>query len=100
MFASARLDLQVPGQAAAYQDPSPVPEPPEPASLSLEERVFVALQRSPHVPKRMLRFETGPGCVRLHGVVRSYFQKQMVQEVVRRVAGEVEIVNNLRVAAH
>lgn len=101
MFASARLDHR----AAIETPPVHQGDPPgmeagprDWSSLSLEERLFAALERSPHVPKRTLRFETEPGCVRIHGVVRSYFQKQMVQEVVRRAAGEVDIVNDLDVA--
>jgi osmotically-inducible protein OsmY len=34
----------------------------------------------------------------LRGVVRSYFQKQMAQEAVRRISGVEEIHNELEVA--
>jgi len=91
----SRLDapLTSPGVSAAeYIEQS---QPAEKASL--DQRVLVALERSPYVPTRLLRFETGPGRVRLHGMVRSYFQKQMAQEAVRRAVGEIEIVNELEV---
>jgi osmotically-inducible protein OsmY len=37
--------------------------------------------------------------VTLRGVVRTYFQKQMAQEVVRRVDGVDEICNELEVTS-
>jgi osmotically-inducible protein OsmY len=46
-----------------------------------------------------LRFETEQGRVVLKGVVRSFFQKQMAQEALRRVDGVEQIFNELEVAA-
>jgi osmotically-inducible protein OsmY len=46
---------------------------------------------------RRLRFEADEGKVTLHGVVQSYFQKQMAQEAVRRIDGVQEILNELEV---
>jgi osmotically-inducible protein OsmY len=66
--------------------------------IPLNDKVLVALQRNPHTNGRSLRFETDSGRVTLRGVVRSYFQKQMAQEVVRRVDGVDEICNELEVA--
>lgn len=68
-------------------------------SISLEDRVFTALQHSPHVARRNLRFETHDGRVTLRGVVGSYFQKQMAQEALRYVDGVHEIANELEVSA-
>ncbi len=67
--------------------------------LPLDAKVLSALERSPHIPHRMLRFEMEQGRVTLRGVVRSYFQKQMAQEALRRVDGIEEILNELEVAA-
>ena len=64
----------------------------------LEDRVLSAIERNPHVPGRNLRFETESGRVTLHGVVRSYFQKQMAQEAIRGIEGVAEIRNELEVA--
>ena len=55
--------------------------------------------RSPHVPHQTLRFKTEEGRVILRGVVRSFFQKQMAQEALRRVDGVHEIFNELEVDA-
>ena len=63
------------------------------------ERVEVAVQTSPYLSGRKLRIETTDGQVVLHGTVRSYFQKQMAQEAVRRVDGIQKIENRLIVSA-
>jgi len=68
-------------------------------SIPLDDRVLTALERSPHVGRRNLRFETQEGRVILRGVVGSYFQKQMAQEALRHVDGIREIANELEVVA-
>ena len=67
---------------------------------SLAERIDVAIQTNPHVSGRTLRFETDGGRVVLQGAVRTYFQKQMAQEAVRRVEGVQEVDNGLEVSWH
>jgi osmotically-inducible protein OsmY len=69
-----------------------------PIEVPLSDKVLVALERNPHLYGRTLRFETESGRVTLRGVVRTYFQKQMAQEVVRRIDGVDEICNELEVA--
>ncbi len=64
---------------------------------TLAERVDSAITTSPYLNGRQLRFETDGGRVTLQGVVKTYFQKQMAQEVVRRVEGVERIDNNLEV---
>ena len=64
---------------------------------SLADRVDQAIQTNPYVSGRTLRFETDGGRVVLQGSVRTYFQKQMAQEVVRRVEGVEEVDNCLEV---
>jgi len=64
----------------------------------LAERIEKALSRNPYVPKRRLRIETHAGRVVIRGVVQSYFQKQMVQETLRKVEGIEEICNEVEVA--
>jgi osmotically-inducible protein OsmY len=64
---------------------------------SLSQRIDQAIQTSPYVNGRLLRFETDGGRVTLQGAVQSYFQKQMAQEAVRRVAGVEQIDNCLEV---
>ncbi|NQT39028.1 MAG: BON domain-containing protein [Planctomycetes bacterium] len=66
--------------------------------IGLDDQVTSALHRNPHIGSRDLRFETDNGHVTLRGVVASYYQKQMAQEVVRRLDGVDEIHNELEVA--
>lgn len=62
-----------------------------------EESVQTAIDRSPHLSRRTLRFETSEGCVTLHGQVDSYYQKQMAQEAIRNIEGIRAIENQLEV---
>jgi osmotically-inducible protein OsmY len=66
--------------------------------MPLDDRVLTALERNPYLTNRNLRFETEQGRVTLHGVVNTYFQKQMAQESLRHVEGIAEIANKLEVA--
>ncbi len=63
----------------------------------LHEDVHVAIRENPHLSRRQLRFEAADGRVTLHGIVGSYYQKQMAQESLRRVDGVEEIENRLEV---
>lgn len=65
--------------------------------MPLDDRVLTALERSPYIGRRCLRFETSAGRVTLRGRVDSYFQKQMAQEAIRHVDGVHEIANELEV---
>lgn len=60
---------------------------------SLAQRVDNAILTNPYLTGRTLRFETDGGRVILQGIVGTYFQKQMAQELVRRVEG-VELIDN------
>jgi len=66
--------------------------------MALSDRLSTALERNPYLSRRNLRFETEAGKVTLRGVVGSYYQKQMAQEVLRRVDGVSHIQNELEVA--
>ncbi len=67
------------------------------ASCDLLEQVHGALNRSPYVSPRAMKVEAAKGVVRLEGAVSSFFQKQMAQELVRRVDGVERIENFLQV---
>jgi len=69
-----------------------------PADQALNERVVTALERSPYLSRRNLRFENSDGRVTIRGVVSSYYQKQMAQETIRRIDGVSQINNELEVA--
>jgi osmotically-inducible protein OsmY len=64
---------------------------------TLQRRVQIALAHNPYVARKKLRFESQEGRVTLHGTVDSFFQKQMAQEVVRRLDGVDRIENELEV---
>jgi len=64
---------------------------------TLADRVDQAIQTNPYVNGRLLRFETDGSRVVLQGSVKSYFQKQMAQEAVRKVEGVEHIDNCLEV---
>jgi osmotically-inducible protein OsmY len=64
---------------------------------TLAQRVEGAIHTNPYFSGRMLRFETEGSRVVLRGNVASFFQKQMAQEAVRRVAGVEHIENALEV---
>ena len=63
----------------------------------LADQVLTALQESPYISRRKLRFEAHQGRVTLRGVVGTYFQKQMAQECVRAIDGVDHINNELEV---
>ena len=64
---------------------------------TLASRVDQAIQTNPYINGRTLRFETEGNRVVLQGSVKSYFQKQMAQEAVRKVEGVEQIENCLEV---
>jgi osmotically-inducible protein OsmY len=63
----------------------------------LHKLVDEALNQSPYFARRGLRFEAQEGHVVLRGTVRSYYHKQMAQEILRRVNGVRRIDNHLEV---
>jgi len=63
----------------------------------LNDRLHSAISVDPYLSNRNLRVETEAGRVTLHGVVNSYFHKQMAQEALRRLDGVEEIENLLEV---
>ncbi len=67
------------------------------SSVPLLDQVQGALNSSPYIPDRQLHVEATDGLVRIEGTVGSFFQKQMAQEVVRRLDGVRRIENQLQV---
>lgn len=63
----------------------------------LETVVSTAIANNPHLIRRRLKVETENGRVVLKGSVRSYYQKQMAQEMLRGVDGIDKIENQLEV---
>ena len=69
-----------------------------PVPPTLAERVEGAIVANPYFNGRRLRFEAEEGRVILSGSVSTWFQKQMAQEIVRRIEGVREIDNCLEVS--
>jgi osmotically-inducible protein OsmY len=67
------------------------------ATVNLNEQVSSAIETSPYLLGRKLRFETAEGRVTLQGTVGSFYQKQMAQELVRHIDGVREIENQIEV---
>ena len=65
---------------------------------NLESQVHSAITNSPYITQPYFRFEAHDGKVVLRGVVKSYYHKQMAQEVLRRADGVEEIENHLEVS--
>ena len=69
----------------------------EPPVTSAPRRAQSALDDSPIYELRSLCVEqTGSGLL-ISGQVSSFYHKQLAQEVVRAVAGELEVVNSIHV---
>ena len=67
------------------------------AEPSLADRISLALDANPYINGRTLRIETDGSRVVMQGKVRTYFQKQMAQESIRRLDGALEVENRLEV---
>jgi osmotically-inducible protein OsmY len=67
------------------------------AAKPLADRIDSAIHCSPYLVGHTVRIEMRPGRVVLRGVVPSYYQKQIAQEVVRMVEGVERVDNQLQV---
>lgn len=67
-------------------------------NTDLPRELTSALVRTGYLNGRNLRFEVREEAVVMHGVVRSYFQKQMAQEVLRPLIGSRRLANLLEVS--
>ena len=63
----------------------------------VESRVQTALAASPIYALRELRVERQDSSLRLYGLVASFYHKQLAQEVVRALAGHLEVINSVAV---
>lgn len=66
----------------------------------VQPRAETALAASPVHELRGVRVEQRGELLVLSGAVSSYYHKQLAQEAVRSVCREVELVNDICVAAH
>lgn len=67
------------------------------SSRELLQRVDSAIRGNPHLAKHRVFCQEESGIVVLHGRVRTFFQKQMAQETLKRLAGVEKVINELEV---
>lgn len=63
----------------------------------LLDQVRGALSKSPYLTPKHVQIEATDGNIRLEGTVSSFYQKQMAQELARRVDGVDRVENQLQV---
>lgn len=69
----------------------------EGGSRELLQRVDLAIKGNPHLSRHQVFCQEQSGIVILHGRVGSFFQKQMAQESLKRLAGVEKVINELQV---
>ena len=65
--------------------------------VALADRAMSAIRKSPHIMSRNVDLVAEQGRIVLRGTVKSFFQKQMAQEALRRIEGVETIENQLEV---
>lgn len=63
----------------------------------MEEKLKLILRKDPRLARRQVRCHLDEGRLVLQGWVGSFFEKQVAQELFRRVEGVEEIQNDLEV---
>ena len=63
----------------------------------LMHRVDSAIRQNPHLAGHQVFCQHEQGIVVLHGRVKSFFQKQMAQESLKRLEGVEKVINELEV---
>lgn len=66
-------------------------------TMDVEDLAQTALSASPIFALRELHVRRDGDCLLLHGRVRSFYHKQLAQEVVRAVADDLQVVNSIDV---
>jgi hypothetical protein len=70
---------------------------PQPVGVSVVTQAAHALRRSLHPALRRLSVETSDQALIISGRVTSYYLKQLAQETIMPVRGELELVNRVNV---
>lgn len=65
--------------------------------MNVEEKFLSILKKDPRLANREVHCQAETGGVILRGWVRSFFEKQLAQEILRRIEGVGEIHNELEV---
>jgi osmotically-inducible protein OsmY len=67
------------------------------AADPIESKIQNAIFHNPHLSSGRIHFQTNAGRVRVTGRVPTWFEKQMVQEAIKRIDGVDRIDNELAV---
>jgi osmotically-inducible protein OsmY len=71
----------------------------EAEDVTLGDRVRDRLDQSGHAAMRLVSCSVEQGRLRLSGRTRTYYLKQLAQEIARATPGVTEIANDIRVRA-
>jgi osmotically-inducible protein OsmY len=63
----------------------------------LSTELFDAVVHCPHLNHRRLHIKSDQGRVTIEGTVKSFFEKQIAQETLRKIEGVESIENQLEV---
>lgn len=67
---------------------------------ALGNRVRDRLDQSGHASMRSVACSVDHGCIRLTGRTRTYYLKQLAQEIARATPGATEVANDIRVGTN
>ncbi len=67
------------------------------SAFGLHEQAVAVIVNHPHLRQRNVRLKTSGEQVTIEGTVQTYFEKQIAQEALKRVAGISSIENDLEV---
>lgn len=68
------------------------------SNIELRDKVEAAITSDPQLRNKRFRIHSDGDKICLTGQVNTYFEKQLFQEVIRRVNGVQEILNQLEVS--
>ena len=69
------------------------------SSMTLLQRLRTAVIHHPHLDARRIHYKTSGSTVKIEGKAKTYYEKQMAQELLRSIEGVGEIQNNVIVCS-
>ena len=69
------------------------------SSMTLLQRLRTAVIHHPHLDGRRIHYKTSGSTVKIEGKAKTYYEKQMAQELLRNIEGVGEIQNNVIVCS-
>ena len=65
------------------------------SSMTLLQRLQTAVIHHPHLDGRRIQYSTSGSKVKIEGKAKTYYEKQMAQELLRTIEGVGQIENNV-----